>query len=344
VSYQPRFTIGHSLVRTLEEIAALREKILAATVQVAWIPALQKDSRVRNTHGSTAIEGNPLSLEQVRALEEGRELPAVTERAKREVLNYFAALRFVENNAKRSPLTHGEVLRLHGIVAGGGVMDQGTAGRYREMPVRVGRYVAPPAGRVWGLMAGLLEWWNEEAPKHSPVLSSGILHYRFEEIHPFADGNGRVGRALALWELYRRGFDTHHIFSVDEFYWDDRPRYYASLEAVQRSGGDLSAWLEYVAEGLHLTMEKVWTRVQRFEARSGANKLVLRPRQEQLLQMLRDRKSMSPQEIWDALGVTRQGALKLLNPLLAAGMIRRVGTRKSGRYILPSSAGRAEQR
>jgi DNA-binding MarR family transcriptional regulator len=86
---------------------------------------------------------------------------------------------------------------------------------------------------------------------------------------------------------------------------------------------------------LRVTLEQVWTRVQRFEAQSGRKKLVLRPKQEQLLQMLRDRKSMAPQEIWDALGVTKQGALKLLNPLLEAGMIRRIGTRKSGRYILP---------
>jgi DNA-binding MarR family transcriptional regulator len=98
----------------------------------------------------------------------------------------------------------------------------------------------------------------------------------------------------------------------------------------------LTGWLEYTAEGLRLTLEKVWTRVQRLAAQSGPKKLVLRPKQEQLLQMLRDRKSMTPQEIWDALGVTKQGALKLLKPLLAAGMIRRVGTRKSGRYILQS--------
>ena len=82
------------------------EKILAATVQVAWIPALQKDSRVRSTHSSTAIEGNPLTIEQVRALEEGKELPAVAERSKREVLNYFAGLRFIEKNVKKNPLTH----------------------------------------------------------------------------------------------------------------------------------------------------------------------------------------------------------------------------------------------
>ena len=183
-------------------------------------------------------------------------------------------------------------------------------------------------------MFELLEWWNQEATHLSPVLSSAIIHYRFECIHPFADGNGRTGRALALWELYRRGFDTHHIFSVDEFYWEDRPRYYAALEAVWQQDNDLTGWLEYSAEGLHLSLEKVWTRVQRLSAQLGQKKIVLRPKQEQVLQMLRDRQSMTPQEIWDALGLTKQGALKLLTPLLEAGLIQRVGTRKSGRYLL----------
>lgn len=334
MSYQPHYTITPRLLRRIEEIAALREKMLAATVQVSWIPALQKDSRLRNAHSSTAIEGNPLTLEQVRGLEEGRELPAVTERVKREVLNYFAGLRFVEKNLKKSPLTHEDVLKLHKIIAGGGVMDQGTSGRYRTSAVRVGKFVPPPAAEVSGLMFELLDWWNKEAPALSPVLSSAIVHYRFEAIHPFADGNGRTGRTLALWELYRRGFDTNHIFSVDEFYWEDRTRYYRALDAVRQQGEDLTSWLEYTTKGLQVTLEKVWVRVQRLAARSGREKLVLRPKQEQLLQMLRDRKSLSPQEIWDGIGVSKQGALDLLKPLIRAGLIRRVGTNKSGRYIL----------
>ena len=333
MSYQPQFSITPALLARVEQIAALRERILAATVEVPWIPALQKDTRTRNTHSSTAIEGNPLTLEQVRAVEEGREIPAVAARARREVVNYLAALRFLEKNAAKKTISHEEILSLHKIIAGD-VMDQGTAGRYRTIAVRVGRYVPPPPGDVSGLMFELLVWWNKESPKISPVLSSAIVHYRFESIHPFADGNGRTGRALALWELYRRGFDTHHIFSVDEFYWVNRPRYYAALDAVRREGEDLSGWLEYTAEGLQITLERVWTRVQKLSARSTRTKLVLRPRQEQLLQLLRDHKSMTPQEIWDALGVTRQGAIKLMQPLLDAGLVRRVGTRKSGRYIL----------
>jgi Fic family protein len=333
MGYQPIYTITPTLLARVEQIAALRERILAATVQVQWIPALQKDTRVRNTHSSTAIEGNPLTLEQVRAVEEGRDVPAVAARAKREVVNYLAGLRFVEKNAKLSRITHDEIFALHRIIATD-VMDQGTAGRYRTTAVRVGGYVPPPASEVSGLMFELLEWWNKESVKLSPVLSSAIIHYRFEAIHPFADGNGRAGRALALWELYRRGYDTHHIFSVDEFYWEDRPRYYAALQAVRQEGENLTGWLEYDAEGLLVTLERVWTRVQKLTAQARQKKLVLRPKQEQLLQLLRDHKSMTPSEIWSSVGVSKQGALDLLRPLIKAGLVKRVGTKKAGRYIL----------
>ena len=331
MSYRPRFTITPALLARAEAASALRERIQSAAVQVAWIPALQKDTRARNAHSSTAIEGNPLTLEQVRALEEGRAL-SVPERVRREVVNYFAALRYIEKRAAKKRLSHEDVLRLHGIVAGE-VMDQGEAGRYRSMRVRVGSYVPPPPEAVSGLMFEFLEWWNDDSRALSPVLSSAIVHYRFEAIHPFADGNGRTGRALALWELYRRGFDSHHIFSVDEFYWEDRLRYYAALQAVREQGEDLTAWLEYSAEGLQQTLERAWTRIQQFSA-AGRAPLVLRPKQEQLLQLLRARGSMSPREIWDGLAVSKQGAMDLIRPLIKAKLMKRVGTLKNGRYVL----------
>jgi Fic family protein len=332
VSYEPIFSISSSLLAKAEAVSALRERIQGATIELAWIPALQKDTRTRNGHASTAIEGNPLTLEQVRAIEEGRELEASDQRSKREVLNYFASLRYVEKNATRKSPGHEEILALHRILADG-VMDQGEAGCYRTMAVRVGRYVPPPPGDVSGLMFELLEWWNRKGGELSPVLSSAIVHYRFEAIHPFADGNGRTGRALALWELYRRGFDTHHIFSVDEYYWEDRPAYYAALEATHRAGEDLTAWLEYSAEGLRETLERVWLRIQALQA-AAPGKLALRPRQERLLQLLRDHGSMAPAQIWATLRISRQGAMDLLHPLIEAGLVEKIGGKKTGRYLL----------
>lgn len=336
MSYEPQYSITPHLLSQVEEVAKLRERIQSAAVELSWIPALQKDTRTRNSHASTAIEGNPLTLEQVRALEEGREISSAEVRPKREVLNYFAGLRYVEKHANKKTLRHEDIFDLHRLLAGQ-VMDQGEAGRYRTIQVRVGRHFPPAAADVSGLMFELLEWWNTKALALSPVLSSSILHYQFEWIHPFADGNGRTGRALALWELYRRGFDRHHIFSVDEYYWEDRPAYYHALDAVRGAGEDLTGWLEYCARGLVQTLGRVWMRVQTYNIRS-TEKLVLRPRQEKLLNLLRDHGSMAPSELWKALRISKQGAMGLLRPLLEAGLVEKIGTKKSGRYVLKSSS------
>ena len=331
--YEPVFAVSARLLALVEEIAALRQQVVSAAVQVAWIPRLQQEARVSNTHSSTAIEGNPLTQAQVRALAEGQEVPAIADRSRLEVLNYFAGLRFIETHARKRTVTRRDVLRLHAIAARE-VMDQGQSGEFRRIQVWVGGHKPPPPERVEELMATLLDWWNGPTRELSPVISSAVLHYRFEEIHPFGDGNGRVGRLLALWELYRRGFDTHHILAVDEYYWHDRPRYYRQLAAVRKQGGDLTGWLEYTAEGLLAALGNARDRIQAISAETGREPILLRPRQEQLLRMLRDEGPLAPRRIWEGLGVSRQGAMDLLRPLLAAGLVKRIGTKKSGKCAL----------
>ncbi len=105
---------------------------------------------------------------------------------------------------------------------------------------------------------------------------------------------------------------------------------------MRKAGEDLSGWLEYCAEGLRQTLERVWLRAQTFNVRASV-KLVLRPRQEQLLNLLRDHRSMAPSEIWSALAISKQGAMDLLRPLLEAGLVEKVGGKKTGRYVLRSS-------
>ncbi|MDZ4224845.1 MAG: Fic family protein, partial [bacterium] len=274
-----------------------------------------------------------LTLEEVRILEEGRPLPTATTRSKKEILNYFTALRFIEKNSLKKNISEKDLLKLHKIISFE-VMDQGSAGAFRKIEVRVGNYFPPKPDSVRELTRGLLAWWNEESSKWSPIISSAIIHYRFEAIHPFADGNGRTGRALALWELYKRGFDTHHIFSVDEFYWEDRQGYYRALDQVRQNHDDLTGWLEYTSEGMHLTLERVLLRIQELSLRIGDVKIVLRPKQEKLLSLLREKKSLSPREIWKALDISRQGAMDLLKPLIEAGIVEKIGTKKTGKYVL----------
>jgi len=332
MSYEPHFSISPNLLGMIERIAELRSHIQRAAVDVAWIPGLQKDMWTRSAHASTAIEGNPLTLAEVRALTDGPPATSAAPRSSREVLNYFAGLRYLEQHAAERPILEAYVCKLHRIL-GKDVMEQGTEGEYRLIDVSVGAYSPPRHTEVPDLMADLIGWWNGPSEALSPVLSSAILHYRFEAIHPFGDVNGRAGRALALWELYRRGFDTHHIFAVDEYYWEDRPAYYAALTHVREADEDVSEWLEYCAAGLVQTLERVWDRILAVRPKDR-EPLVLRPRQEQLLKLLRDTGSMSPSEIWEALGVSRQGAMDLIKPLMAAGIVEKVGTKKTGRYQL----------
>jgi Fic family protein len=128
MTYEPRFAISAVLLSSVEAIASLRERIQGAAVEVPWIPALQKDARSRNVHASTAIEGNPLTLEQVRALEEGRQLAEPSTRSQREVTNYLAGLRYVEKRASKKKLVHEDIFGLHHLLAGDG------SGRYRAVP------------------------------------------------------------------------------------------------------------------------------------------------------------------------------------------------------------------
>ena len=111
---------------------------------------------------------------------------------------------------------------------------------------------------------------------------------------------------------------------------------YRALDAVRLAGEDLSDWLECCAKGLHQTLERTWIRVQTY-SRNSPEKLMLRPRQEQLLKLLADHGSMAPSELWNALGISRQGAMDLLHPLLEAGIVEKTGSKKTGRYSLKSS-------
>ncbi|MBM4164457.1 MAG: hypothetical protein FJ222_08455 [Lentisphaerae bacterium] len=199
MSYEPQFTITPLLLDRVERIAALRQRIVSATVDVAWIPALQADTRVRNAHSSTAIEGNPLTLEQVRAVEEGRELPAAADRPQREVLNYFAGLRYVEKHAGLKTVRHEDLFELHRIVAAR-VMDQGEAGRYRTIRVRVGPHVPPPPEEVSGLMFELLT---------SSIGKTG--HAITRRCRPCA----RPGTTSPLgWSTRRKGWNSRSIASA----------------------------------------------------------------------------------------------------------------------------------
>jgi len=259
----------------------------------------------------------------------------VQRRFKNEVLNYLAALRYITDHSGKRTLTVKDVLRLHSIV-GKDALERGPIGAFRDYQVVIRQHRPPKHQDIPRLVAELLDWLRSEARDLPAVISSAILHYQFEHIHPFGDGNGRVGRLLSTWELYRRKIDTHHLFSIDEVYWEQRVKYFAAIRSVQETGGDVTGWIEFVANAVMAALEQAWKRIEKIrgEKAAGGEALILTPKQERLLTLL-GHSPLGINEIMKELRVTtRAGAHHIIKPLVQHNLLARKGGHKTGKYVL----------
>ncbi len=337
IAYRPTFQRTARLVRWLAEASALRSWILSQTVDVSWLAPARREAMVRSAHFSTRIEGNPLTLPQVGALAEGRDVPAEA-RAKREILNYFAALRWIWRSSPPRRLGETSLLLLHRLLVRG-VVPAPEAGAYKTRPNAVVQgsrviYRPPPPEAAAILTRSLLRWMNsDECREEHPAVAAAVVHHRMVSIHPFMDGNGRTARALESWLLFRSDFDTHHIFALDEYFESDRGRYYEKIQDARRRDGDLTRWVEYVGEGIVETLRKTQRRIQSLQAGrpSGRRMVVSRP-QERILQALSELPGIGGGELARTLGMTRSHLSKLIQPLIRGGLIHKEGSTKAARY------------
>jgi Fic family protein len=337
-AYTPSFERSALLVRHLTQASALVAWIQEQAVDVSWIAPIQRDALIRLAHFSTRIEGNPLTLPEVEALAAGKNL-AVEEHAKREVLNYFSALRWIWQKSPPRDIDEAELLHLHKLISQG-LLTSPECGAYKTKPNAVYQgarviYRPPPPEAAPVLTRALVAWLNSsEARAEHAVVVAAVAHHRLVSIHPFSDGNGRTSRALESWILFRRGFDTHHIFAVDEFFGADRKRYYELIQRVRAKEDDLTPWLEYVGEGTVETLRNSQRRIQSLRARAPSRKITLSQPQERLLQILGETSKMGGGELARALGGTRSHLSKLLKPLLLAGLVVKEGSTKASIYRL----------
>jgi Fic family protein len=259
MSFHPRFSYSHAMVRHLGRIESAR-----AVVSVLPLPPdqelrLRQTARQRATRHSTRIEGNTLNSQEV-----GRAVVAVGKtqtEMQQEVRNYWRALEWIEEQLEANRQPSEEYIReLHSIILVRGTGRRGVRSDYRkdECPVvdsATGRIdYAPPMPRdVQTLMRDLVKWWrSEEAAELPGPVRAGLLAHRFVSIHPFGDGNGRTARTLATTELWRSGYDMRGFLSLEEHYTADLNAYYDNLQMRLpvnyydgRHDPDHSQWLGY---------------------------------------------------------------------------------------------------
>jgi Fic family protein len=339
--YEPIFQITPHLLRWLTEATELRLWIQQSIVDVAWVPLLQRDTANRLSHSSTSIEGNPLSLPLVEAVARGEQVGAPA-KAILEIENYLAALQRIWAGPAGGRIREEDLLWIHDRLMKE-ILPREKCGCYKTVPNRVvdskGHLVYLPPGpeKAGSLVRELLDWLNSVETKtqlKDPVLISAIAHHRLVSIHPFADGNGRMSRLLACWVLYRNGFDTHHLFAIDEYYDANRQAYYDKLQQARDLDDDLSYWLEYVAEGVALTLRKTKARIESLDVQHASARVRLTPKQEELLRILRSKAWISAADLSKTMAISRERMSELLRPLIAANIVLREGRTRATSYRL----------
>ncbi len=227
-SYQPPCTITPPIVNLIARISEAIGRLTVLT-DTAESLRLRRINRIRTIRGSLAIEGNTLSEEQITTILDGKRVIAPP-REIQEVRNAIAAYDRFE---QWRPEAETDLLEAHRILMAG-LIDE--AGTYRRAGVGVMAHgqvihIAPPADRVPALMHDLLRWLT--LSEAHPLITSSLFHYEFEFIHPFADGNGRLGR---LWQtlILTRWNPLFAGIPVESLVYEHQAEYYQALQDSTR--------------------------------------------------------------------------------------------------------------
>jgi Fic family protein len=241
--YQPPYTVTPTIVRLVAEISEEIGRYTVLAEQQSTV-RLRRANRIRTIQASLAIENNSLTLEQVTAVIEGKRVLGHP-REVQEVRNAFAAYDAME---AWKPTSQNDLLAAHGLLMEGLADEVGT---YRFGGVGLFRgeqlvHMAPPAHRVRYLIADLLDWL-ERTDEH-PLVASSVFHYEFEFIHPFADGNGRMGR---MWQtLILRDWKPLLAQLPVETVIRERQEDYYRVLAMADDHADATPFVEFMLEAL----------------------------------------------------------------------------------------------
>ena len=350
MSFNPKYTITDKILNNLTLIASNRALVEQAHLVPKWEAKLRRQAMLHNTHSSTAIEGNKLTLEQVEALASGKEV-AATQKDKQEVINYLEALEKIPTFAEKGKIKTQDLLNIHRVITKNTLQNDADSGAFRNRQVFVGRrvfdstgglreeveYMPPKTEEVPSLVQEFIAWLNQdETWELNPVLLAGITHYEIARIHPFIDGNGRTARLFDTLILYLSGFDHRRLFALDDYYDRDRIAYYAALKTAQQNNNDLTQWLEYFTEGVASSVNEVKETVLKlgFKRKSPKEQIALTHKQMKIVEYINAHGRVTNRELQALFKISAQAVHKELTALVELKIIKPQGQGRSLSYIL----------
>lgn len=336
-AYRPPYTVSGKAMDMMAEIAAAVERYRIRLEGPDGL-RLRKANHVRTLRGTTAIEGNTLTEDQITAILAGKHIAAPA-REIAEIRGAHAAYTAIETF---DPFTLGDLLKAHGLMTAGLVSRPG---KWRNVNVGVmdplGNVVhmAPPFPNVPRLMADLFAWLRaDDAPM---LVKSCVFHYEFEFIHPFPDGNGRTGR---LWQTVLLGSWRKELLSapVENIVWSHQQEYYRALRdstARADSGPFIDFMLDKILRTLTAkgeaagTTKKTTKKTTEKPSEPSASATTRTPKSaDKILAIVRAMPDVTLRELTDATGLSVDGVNWNIRKLKSTGRLLRIGPDKGGHW------------
>lgn len=239
---KPPYTITPHILELVSRIQELLGEIKYYTI-VRPPLKLRRQNKIKTIHHSLAIEGNSLTEDQITALLEDRRVLG----PKKQILEAQNALKLYDQLESLNPLNSKHLLNAHSVLMEGLTT---TAGKYRSTSVGIIKgqkvsHLAPPYKQVPHLMKNIFQYLAEE--NQTPwLIKACVFHYELEFIHPFEDGNGRMGR---LWQqlILMKHSTVFEFIPVESLIHKYQKKYYQALEASDKAG-DSTAFIEFSLE------------------------------------------------------------------------------------------------
>ena len=311
-SYKPPYTISSKMVNLISAISEELTKIEYSKENIIT-PMLRKKNRIKTLAGTLEIEGNFMGEDKITAMLEGKKVLGTYG----EILEVEGAINAYKafENYKYDSLD--DLLKAHKILMNN-ILN--TAGSFRSVNVGVGSsegvsHVAPPFGVVPDLMRDLFDWLKN-SDEHM-LIKSCVFHYEFEFIHPFSDGNGRIGRLWQSVMLYawREAFV---VMPTESIVRDNQEKYYNALEEAGNLG-ESTPFVEFMLEVILNTVREVGNKVGN---RVGNN---LSDNQQLIVENIRANSKISAMKLSEAIGISKRKIEENLAKLKAMNIIKRVG-------------------
>ncbi len=318
---QPPFEINERIMADVIEIAELVGRV-SVTDKISMNPTLRRTNRIQTIYSSLAIEQNTLDIEQVTAVLSGKRVIAPP----KDIAEVQNAYEIYDNMDKLNPYSIDDLLKAHSVMERGLLNE---AGEFRSRPVGVADsegnilHFGTLSQYVPKLIQELLEW-TEKSEIHL-LIKSCVFHYEFELIHPFADGNGRMGR---LWHtlLLSKWNPIFAWLPIESIIHDNQSEYYNTIN-VSNNNGNSTVFIEFMLSVIKQALqESINDKPKNISSKSDL-------RWNRINDYLETHEYILNSDVQKLLGVSSATATRILVGFMKDGKLKRIRIKSCWGYV-----------